>query len=159
MWQYWKDNCWYCHKIRTQWNFLYPPVTGIKWLNDLTYSNNQTVWSDQKVQTLYCVMQPLKPGIENTYAISQYNEIQNLRPYKLSYRDNEPSPEEDIQVNCSAWRINAALTVGYVCPVIKMYDNVNSLVFLHRLVQIYMSSKKHTSINKIIKEPPTIYCF
>ena len=32
-------------------------------------------------------MQPLKPGKDNTYAISQYNNIQNLGQYLVSYHD------------------------------------------------------------------------
>ena len=35
----------------------------------------------------FTVMQPLKPGKDNTYTTSQYYNIQNLRRYLVSYHD------------------------------------------------------------------------
>ena len=40
----------------------------------------------RKVQH-FTVMQSLKPGKDNTYVISRYDDIQNLRRYLVSYHD------------------------------------------------------------------------
>lgn len=34
-------------------------------------------------------MQPLKPGNDNTYVMSQYSDIQNLRWCIVSYQDSD----------------------------------------------------------------------